>query len=93
MGGVIGVAPAPHVHRRVDREPAQVCPHHLKLELQLITPVWILNGIEAENDGRPRLRAREDHMVQCPVPHCLVSVNAGRVNSMGRIFQGFHVSR
>ncbi|MFD1758253.1 hypothetical protein [Streptomyces lienomycini] len=38
MAGVIRVAPAGHVHRRVDRELAEVCPHDLKQELQLVPP-------------------------------------------------------
>lgn len=93
MASVIGVAPTGHVHRRIDRELAEVCPHHLKQELQLITPVRMLNDIQAEHNRRPRPRAREDPVIQCPLPLSLVSVCASRINCTGGLFQGSHIDR
>lgn len=46
----------------------------------------MLNGIEAEDYGRPRLRSGEDHMTQCPFPLRRVSVDTSRM------LEGFHVS-
>ncbi|WP_159026583.1 hypothetical protein [Streptomyces vietnamensis] len=93
MASVIGVAPAGHVHCRVDRELAEVGPHDLEQELQPIAPVRMLDDVQAKHDGRPRPRAREDRVIQCPLPLSLVSVRASRINCTGGLFQGFHVGR
>ncbi|WP_263973247.1 hypothetical protein [Streptomyces sp. fd1-xmd] len=43
---MIGIAPTCHVHRRVNRELAQVGPHHLEQELQLVALVGALNDVQ-----------------------------------------------
>ncbi|MFF8604176.1 hypothetical protein ACF065_34640 [Streptomyces sp. NPDC015232] len=93
MSGVISVAPAGYVHRRVDCTLAQTCPHHLKLELQLIAHSRMFDDIQAEDDRRPLLGAWEDGVLQCPFPLRPVSIDASRIDGTGRIRQGFHVCR
>lgn len=93
VAGVIGIAPAGHVHRRVDREPAQVCPDHLQQERRLVAPVGILDDVQAEDDRRPRLRSREDRMLQSPFPFRPGFVEASRINGMSPVLQGFRANR
>ncbi|MGW9452941.1 hypothetical protein [Streptomyces sp. NPDC055632] len=70
---MIGLAPAGHIHRHIDCELTQVGPRHLKLELQLIALSRMLDDIQAEDDRRPRLRAREErgqrHVVKSTSVH------------------------
>lgn len=68
MGGVIALAPASHVDRRIDRELARVGPHHLKQELQLVASLSVLDDIQPKDDRRAQLRAREGGLLQDPLP-------------------------
>lgn len=91
MTGVIGVAPAGHVHRRVDRELAQVCPHNVEQELQLVAPVGMLDDVQAEYHWRPWLSSWEDCVLQSPLPFRLRS-EVARIHSTGRVLQRFPAS-
>lgn len=68
-----------------------VRPHHLEQELQLIALSGMCDDIQAQDDGRPRLRAGTRRMIQYPFPIRPVSTAPGRVNSTGCVIQGFHV--
>ncbi|MFD5594869.1 hypothetical protein [Streptomyces griseorubiginosus] len=57
MSGVIGPAPAGHIHRHIDRELAQVCPHYLEQELQLVSFLGVLDDIQPDDDRRSHLSA------------------------------------
>ena len=84
--GVIGVAPAGHVHRRLDRELAQVCPHNVEQELQLVAPACMLDDVQAEDHRRPCLSSWEDCVLQSPLPFRPSFLEVDRIHGTGRVF-------
>lgn len=93
MGSVVGLAPAGHIHRRIDRELALVGPHHLKQELQLVASLSALNDIQPKDDRRPQLCAGESGMLQGPLPIRRCSSCSSRVDRAGRLIEGVHIRR
>ncbi|MEB4616709.1 hypothetical protein, partial [Leucobacter sp. M11] len=70
MSGVIRLAPAGHI----DRELAQVCPHHLEQELQLVSLLGVLGDSQPDGDRR----SHRPEKAACSGNHSQSAVSSSR---------------